>query len=365
MTLRVRGESAAQERLPTLKSMIQQTGPIGAWLLPAVLIAAVAMPAAAGKKGDQQQLLGFALNMARKGNWREARFRWEQALSNAPQDPYVMNNLAVSLEAMGDSIGARAMYSEAGALSGHPNIAQNARRNQMFLKSVGELEDEGSPRDLDYTMSTHEKQKKKGPKSTEVLIQLPVEPRLELEGRQELLVASFLVPDSNLMDINMEIVRYLRNEYQDYTSLDVLDVMPPPAIPEQRLEDLKANDEFWRHLGQEHETDLIVSGLGRFGRHDSSGWRSVDYTSPTTGQKIRQTQFVEMEEFNLSIDILYIDGKTGECLLHDTVQRTISIPGVANDPLTVLDEIGNLIQDDVLSAVVPRTRQDIRLLFRG
>ena len=42
--------------------------------------------------------------------------------------------------------------------------------------------------------------------------------------------------------------------------------------------------------------------------------RSVDYTSPATGQKVRRTQFVEQEEFIYSFDLLFFDGATGELL---------------------------------------------------
>ena len=35
--------------------------------------------------------------------------------------------------------------------------------------------------------------------------------------------------------------------------------------------------------------------------------------SPTTGQKVRQTQFVEQEEFSYDLDVFFIDGGTGRC----------------------------------------------------
>ena len=40
---------------------------------------------------------------------------------------------------------------------------------------------------------------------------------------------------------------------------EVLDV-EPPAIPEQPLDELLANDVFWKKLGADYGADLIVSG---------------------------------------------------------------------------------------------------------
>ena len=51
-------------------------------------------------------------------------------------------------------------------------------------------------------------------------------------------------------------MRFLRSQYHKGSSLEVLDVTPPPAIPEQTVEDLLENREFWRHLGREYRADL-------------------------------------------------------------------------------------------------------------
>ena len=80
---------------------------------------------------------------------------------------------------------------------------------------------------------------------------LPLPPRLDVSAMRSLLVASFLVNESELLDLNREIVRFLRAEFRKNSPLRVLDVTPAPAIPEQTLEDLAANAPFWRQLGRE------------------------------------------------------------------------------------------------------------------
>jgi Flp pilus assembly protein TadD len=70
------------------------------------LAAAVAAATAA-----QQRALG--VEMAVRGVWHEARFRFERAIALDSLDAKSMNNLAVSLEQAGDFDGARAAYERA------------------------------------------------------------------------------------------------------------------------------------------------------------------------------------------------------------------------------------------------------------
>ncbi len=61
------------------------------------VIAVVAVPAAAEPVGQ----LAFGAEMAGRGLWSEALFRFRQAEKEQPGDPRILNNIAVSLEALG------------------------------------------------------------------------------------------------------------------------------------------------------------------------------------------------------------------------------------------------------------------------
>jgi len=167
-----------------------------------------------------------------------------------------------------------------------------------------------------------------------------------------------------MLDTNREMVRYLRTEFRQFTDLDVLDIIPPPAIPEQTLEDLLANAEFWRYLGRNYEADIIVSGIVSYDREDISGFQSVDYVSGSTGQQVRSSQFYEQEQFLFMLDIFFVNGATGEILFKDRLQQRVLYQGTSNDPLTAFYDISDSLAGDVLSVVAPRTRADTRLIFK-
>jgi len=344
------------------------------------LLAAIVLlisPMLSGADSDRRETLRFAAEMAAKGNWREARFRWERASAADPGDAQLLNNLAVAAEALGEPDHARELYSRAMSLptrrdSDAEKISENATRSARFWKGV--VSPEAVPADHGAASPSPapppappapEGKSRGGGDTVRLSVMLPLPARLDLSNDKTLLVASFLARQTDLMDVGSELARFLRIEFRKKGPLQVLEVTPPPAIPEQTLDDLAANRDFWQMLGREHGADLIVSGQIRFDRRDASGFQEVEDISPITGQKIRTTRFVEQEQFTYELDILFLDGHTGALRLRDRLSRGAVFRGQANDPITAFYQLSEAVAGDVLAVVAPRTREEMRILFRG
>ena len=335
-----------------------------------LIVASLALlrpPAARGGDTDTDELLRFGTQMAKSGHWREAQFRWQQALHAKPDDPRFLNNLAVASEVLGAPDEARDLYRKAlDHTSGDSRIEDNYARSKLFWSAAAKA---------DETAAGHEAKaappaamppaKKKGHDVVSVTVSLPLPPRLTLDGMKSLLVASFLVNDSQLIDVNRELVRFLRSEFRKHSAFHVLDVIPIPAVPEQTLDEMAANAPFWSHMGREYGADVIVSGAMRYARRDASGFDSVDVVSETTGQKVKQTQFVQQEEFTFELDVLYLRGSDGALLFRDRLRRQATFRGEANDPISAFYTLGETLAGDVLAVVAPRARDDQRLLFKS
>lgn len=312
-----------------------------------------------------RETLRFAAEMARAGNWREAKYRWELAARRQPDNPFVLNNLAVASEALGQVEEARALYGRALALAdGDERIESNRLRSERFWRQTRTPDDSNTDGANEPAEAVGAPIADGRSKAIKVSVSLPVPARLDLGEARRLLVASFLADENTLLDTNRELVRFLRNEFRKRTSLEVLEITPPPAVPEQTLDDLEANRGFWQHLGREYGADLIVSGAVSYDRRDASGFQTVDETSPTTGQKVRQTRFVEQEEFIFEVIILFMDGATGEKLFRDRLQRGALFRSQQNDPITAFYDLSESIAGDVLAVVTPLPRQDTRVIFR-
>jgi len=78
-----------------------------------IIIAIVSMtPVGAGEALSAKEMMEFGLEAAKRGLWREAAFRWERSLKQAPDNARLRNNLAVAYESLGDLARAEAEYKE-------------------------------------------------------------------------------------------------------------------------------------------------------------------------------------------------------------------------------------------------------------
>lgn len=64
-------------------------------------LAAGAAWTAHAQEDESQTQLSFGVEMARRGLWNEALFRFRQAERVRPTDPRILNNIAVAYEALG------------------------------------------------------------------------------------------------------------------------------------------------------------------------------------------------------------------------------------------------------------------------
>jgi len=118
-----------------------------------LLSAALLLPATAGAAADTQSAdaqIDFGVDMAKRGLWNEALFRFQAAQRLEPGSFRVWNNLAVAYEATGQF--ERALDAYQHALRMEPSNKE-LRRNysrfiefyQSFKPEAAPVEDEGAP----------------------------------------------------------------------------------------------------------------------------------------------------------------------------------------------------------------------------
>src|SRR5262245_41549417 len=101
----------------------------------------------AGRSKDADVQLRFGVDMAEKGAWKEAEYRFRRALDLAPGDARVLNNLAVACENNGRYEEAEKAYVQ--ALESAPNdrgIRDNFERFRVFYaEHLQKRPDEATP----------------------------------------------------------------------------------------------------------------------------------------------------------------------------------------------------------------------------
>jgi Tfp pilus assembly protein PilF len=102
-----------------------------------LVIAAVfaASPAFADVRSEAKSQVDFGVNVALKGLWREAIYRWEKAVEIDPTYAAAFNDLAVAYEHEGQLDKARKAYEK--ALEIEPNNTQ-IRQNYELFKEIND-----------------------------------------------------------------------------------------------------------------------------------------------------------------------------------------------------------------------------------
>ena len=104
-------------------------------LFVAPALAMSASPSFADAKSDARSQVEFGINVAQRGLWREAIYRWEKAVELDPTYAAAYNDLAIAYEHEGQLDKARKAYEKALELA--PNNAQ-IRQNYELFKEIND-----------------------------------------------------------------------------------------------------------------------------------------------------------------------------------------------------------------------------------
>src|SRR5215510_5444575 len=104
-------------------------------LLAAAVVFTSASPSFADARRDAKAQVEFGINVAQRGLWREAIYRWEKATEIDPTYAAAFNDLAIAYEHEGQLDKARKAYER--ALELDPNNAQ-VRQNYELFKEIND-----------------------------------------------------------------------------------------------------------------------------------------------------------------------------------------------------------------------------------
>jgi hypothetical protein len=200
----------------------------------------------------------------------------------------------------------------------------------------------------------------------EIPIETPIRPKLDVSAFQRVLVAGFISGGSEDVDANLETVRLLRSQLRTKSELRVIDadVLPlmevatdagetetngngsgsgstteedtgasqpvPTVIKEEKdlepFEHVFANVEYWKRIGEEYQSPLIVTGTVMFTPHQRSGFVQREqevYDSFGRRRVVPIRTYMERKGFILKPKFVFIDGRTGATLHSETFREEI------------------------------------------
>jgi hypothetical protein len=261
----------------------------------------------------------------------------------------------------------------------------------------------------------------------EVPIETPIQAKLDVSAFRRVLVAGFISGGSEDVDANTETVRLLRSQLRTKTNLRVIEAevlplaelatqqtrnnagesaaLPPvadvgtpapvPPLPAaaatsatadegkkpdaaggairtkrdlERYERIFADAAFWKKLGEEYESPLIITGTVMFTPQQSAGWFTQNREQyDQLGRRIvvPVRTYMERKGFVLEPKFVFIDGRTGATLYSETQRREVLYPSTQSTPaLASYFELMDQLIPDFLGALSTQRIHGMRYLLR-
>jgi hypothetical protein len=260
----------------------------------------------------------------------------------------------------------------------------------------------------------------------EIPIETPIQPKMDVSGFQRVLVAGFVSGGTEDVDANLETVRLLRSQLRTKSPLRVIeaevlplaeiaanessaardnataaasgpnglpavaavpsaDIVKTPDTPKPasgkpadlgiknekdlaKFDKIFADVAYWKKLGEEYQTPLIVTGTILFTPQQSSGFvmqqREV-YDSYGRRSVIPVRTYMERKGFILQPRFVFIDGRTGAILYSESFREEILYPQSQSVPaLSTYFELMDRVVPSFLSTLSAQKIRGTRILLK-
>jgi hypothetical protein len=258
----------------------------------------------------------------------------------------------------------------------------------------------------------------------EVPIETPIQAKLDVSAFRRVLIAGFISGGTEDVDANLETVRLLRSQLRSKTNLRVIEAEvlplvelaneqaakagePPPAPPAtdapapvpplptagapaedptrkpqdiakpdairtrkdlEKFDRLFADAAFWKKLGEEYESPLIVTGTIIFTPQQTSGFVTINtemYDQLGRRQIVPRRVYQERKGFILEPKFIFIDGRTGTTIHSETYRREVLNASQQTVPaLATYFELMDQLIPDFLGALSTQKIRGARTLLR-
>lgn len=204
-----------------------------------------------------------------------------------------------------------------------------------------------------------------------VKLKLPVKPALDLQGREVLVAAPFIVVRQEgesafrgrQLNVQEDFQRYLLKVLRRDTGLGIRS-LEHLDFPTYDLELLSRDRDFWRAVGERTGADLILTGSLDFDIQDRSGYRLEEYVSPFDGRTYYRQILVEETGFEFDILLHVYDGRTGDLVFSDNFKDFKTLGGTGADPVTGLFQNLRALEDRMTGIFAQQEVEATRVLFR-
>jgi hypothetical protein len=226
----------------------------------------------------------------------------------------------------------------------------------------------------------------------EVPVETPLQSKIDVGAFRRILIAGFAtdLADSDV-DLSQETARLLQNQLRSGSRLQILEPDRPPLHDalEKVLENLgeggkysKAereqyklevdrvlqDGEFWRKVGEEFGSPLIVTGHVGFEVQNRSGFQAEERVvrDPLTARPrlVRGNRYLERKGYTLAADFHFVDGRSGQTLHKEKfTEEVLYAEDQKISPLSAYFELMDRLLPNFLGVITPQRIRGTRVLL--
>jgi len=225
----------------------------------------------------------------------------------------------------------------------------------------------------------------------EIAVETPIRAKLDVSPFQRVLVAGFVTGGSRSIDPNAETARLLRSQLRTKSELkiidaDVIDLVeiydkqrskPAPEKPDEvRVKDerdvldyepILKDEKFWKAVGEQYQSPLIITGSVLFTDVSRSGMVSKlqGYTDSMGRPAYEERrEFSNLRGYALTPKFVFIDGRTGAQLYSEGYYEESLYSETQNTPaLSSYFELMDKLLPSVLNTLSTQRIQGTRVLL--
>ena len=227
----------------------------------------------------------------------------------------------------------------------------------------------------------------------EIPVETPLQSKIDVSAFRRVLVAGF-VTDLGEADVELapETTRLLQNQLRSNTKLQVLEPDRPPLndaleksleklgeggkYTKQEREQYKLEADrilqdgaFWRKVGEEFQSPLIVTGRMGFDSQNRSGFQSEERVvrEPGTNRSrlVRGNRYLERKGFSLNAEFYFVDGRTGQTLHKEKfTEEVLYGEDQKVSPLSSYFELMDRLLPNFLGVISPQKIRGTRVLLK-
>jgi len=196
----------------------------------------------------------------------------------------------------------------------------------------------------------------------EVAVETPIRAKLDVGPFQRVLVAGFVAGGTKNIEPNSETARLLRSQLRSKSELKVIDaevieltdefdrrrsklIVPADKVADtlkikderdiQEYEPILKDESYWKKIGDEYQSPLIITGSVLFTEVAKSGMvsRLKSYTDSMGRPQYEEArEFASMKGYALTPKFVFIDGRTGAQLYSEGFYEEALYTDTQNTP---------------------------------